>query len=394
MDDLNPKNQPKGASQDTPQTELKVNAPQQPQRPRGKRISGAEQKRRRKARLAQLSQTGPTSSSNAAISRDPTTIESQAPSATSDQVGKRVDKSMKRQRSDTSTPTPPPKKKGRPQPQPTAGSSKAAHTHNRSYKEAAERQLRVAVIDTNNPVGKLSANQAEMVKNELAKIIDQLFYATESTTPAPTFKGWRYSGEILRISCENNYSLEWFKKVVSDLPPLWEAAHLKVVQEDCLQRLRKAAIWIPEEPEDLEVVKRRLEWQNPWANVGSWCVFHTAVNDQPPGRLIVFGIGEADQANLNARGGKLNYRFSSLKVKVRNPAKPVGASTSAQPQKEPQQLPQEQLSEEKEASPPRLPRQPMVSECSNLSSSPGPITNWDEFANLEALLESESSNAE
>ena len=225
-----------------------------------------------------MGQTVPEATSKASTSRDPTLTKRQAPRANSGRAGKRAGGEKKRQRSDGSTPTQPPAKKGRPQPQPKAGVSKAEAPRKHSYKQAAERQL------------------------NLANVLDQHLFTLKGTTVASTFRGWRYSGEILRISCEDSHSLEWLKEVVGNLPQLWEAAHLKVVQEDCLPRLRKAAIWVPGKPDDLVAVKRRLEVQNSWAKVGSWCLFHTAVKDQPQGRLIVFGIEEEDQANLIARG--------------------------------------------------------------------------------------------
>ncbi|KAK5648130.1 hypothetical protein RI129_003022 [Pyrocoelia pectoralis] len=394
MDNVTTTPIPKGASQDTPQTQLQVTKPQLNKTKKSKRISGAEQKRRKKARLAQMGQTGPTPSSKPTTSRGTAPTRRQAPRANSDQAGQRVGEGKKRQRSDDSTPTQPPTKKGPTQPEPKAGSSKAEPPRNLSYKQAVERQLRVAIIDSNNPLGKLTANQAGMVQSHLAKVLDQHLFALTGATLAPTFRGWRYSGEILRISCDNNHSLEWLKKAVGNLPPLWEAAHLMVVQEDCLPRLCRAAIWVPGEPEDLVVVRQRLETQNSWARVGSWCVFHTAVKDQPQGRLVVFGIEEMDQTNLIARGGRLGYGFSTLKVKVSNPTKPEVASTSVQPpQPQHPQLPQEQLPEATIASPPRLRRQPVASACSSVSNSPGPFSNWEEFANIKALLETDSNDA-
>ncbi|KAK5642549.1 hypothetical protein RI129_008716 [Pyrocoelia pectoralis] len=158
-----------------------------------------------------------------------------------------------------------------------------------------------------------------MVQDHLAKILDQYLFSSTGEFQVPTFKGWRYSDDILRISCENIHSLEWLKKVVGNLPPLWEGAHLKVVQEDQISKIHRVALWISGEPEEFAIVKERLEVQNSWTDIDNWRVFHTSLKENPTGRLIIFGVGEETHAKLIAKGGKLNYKFSSLKLKLTNP---------------------------------------------------------------------------
>ncbi|KAJ3643255.1 hypothetical protein Zmor_025979 [Zophobas morio] len=99
-----------------------------------------------------------------------------------------------------------------------------------SYREVAASHLRVAVINVHHPLGKLTANQVEMVQNCLMGALDrQLQQYLASGRQAATFRGIKYTGEILRRTSEDEISLEWLKQTVRSLIPLWEAAQLNVV---------------------------------------------------------------------------------------------------------------------------------------------------------------------
>ena len=78
-----------------------------------------------------------------------------------------------------------------------------------SYREVAASHLRVAVIDVQHPLGKLTADQVEMVQNGLMGALDrQLEQCLASKRQAATISSIKYSGELLRITCEDEMSLE------------------------------------------------------------------------------------------------------------------------------------------------------------------------------------------
>lgn len=158
-----------------------------------------------------------------------------------------------------------------------------------------------------------------MVQNGLQRILveDITAPSTSAAPQAPTFRGMHYSGEILRVTCEDAGSRKWLEQAVSRLGNLWDNCSLKVVRADQLPRLARVTIWVRGPPEEQAVALALLAAQNPWAEVGKWLSFFEMTQEQPPGRLLVKGVPEETAKEINSRGGRLSYKFSSLRVKVR-----------------------------------------------------------------------------
>ncbi|CAH1109587.1 unnamed protein product [Psylliodes chrysocephalus] len=93
-----------------------------------------------------------------------------------------------------------------------------------SYKDAAKSHLKVAIIDKDNPYGKITTEREILVKKtpmvELDKII---LSASCSKTNPPTFRSWSHSGEIIRVTCDDDLTLEWLKTKVPTIKT-WEGA--------------------------------------------------------------------------------------------------------------------------------------------------------------------------
>lgn len=348
--------------QSSPQTEghslvgpSQINPSSGWKKPRRGRISGAEAKRRRKAREEEARAAAAAHSSEHATPplEQPTHIrraeqprgvppsgrKAEHPKGLPPQ--KRVDHLQdgtpkKRNRSGTSSEaTPRDPKRARQGPGPGAAPPI-------SYREAALSHLRVAIIDKDNPYGKMSKDREVLVKRTLGGELDKIILSTpapDKTIKPPTFRSWTYAGEIIRVFCEDEYTLGWLTDTVGGLRP-WEGASLAVVPVDKLPRLTKATLWIPLEAEsdheEKEVVVRRLAGQNPMLSVGKWCVFHHEAKVEPRGHLLVFGIGDEDMETLRARSMRVNYIFQSLTLKARpdRPAEQVDAEvppTNVQP---------------------------------------------------------------
>lgn len=241
---------------------------------------------------------------------------------------KGVPPSKKRNRSGTSSEPPREHKRVKHGPRP----SDAPTT---SYKDATLSHLKVAIIDKDNPYGKIPKAKEVLVKKALTGELDKFIFSTpgSSTSRPPVFRSWTYSGEIVRIVCEDENTLEWLTKSVASLRP-WESAALAVVRLDQLPRLTKAALWIPVEPEsdreEKEVVVSRLAGQNPTVNVRRWCLFHHEAKEDPRGLLLVFGIGDEDIQILRARSMRLHYLFQSLVLKIK-PEKPTNEEVGPPP---------------------------------------------------------------
>lgn len=314
------------------------------------RISGAQQRKRQKARLAQVrAETGPHTGQQAGPSRGVATAKprGEVPQQ-KNRPGVKFTTGAASRISGSGASQPRPAGKGRPtqhtpskkrvrsdgsEPSPTIRKRPRDSTNQptMSYKEAVNKHLRVAIIDWLNPLGKLNETQEGLVK---AKLFEALDSSIERGDSVPTFSSWRHSGEILRITCEDESSLTWLERTVKKLPELWKGARLDVVQVDDLPRLTKATIWFPDEKGPTDQIIRRLTAQNTDLEVSKWCIFHDAPDDTAGGRLLVFGISREDVKVLQGRGGRINYGFTSLPVKTKaeeSPPDPTEGGTGKSP---------------------------------------------------------------
>ncbi|CAH1100208.1 unnamed protein product [Psylliodes chrysocephalus] len=145
-----------------------------------------------------------------------------------------------------------------------------------SYKDAATSPLKVAIIDKDNPYGKITTKREILVKKiPMGELDKTILSASCSKTKPPIFRSWSRSGEITRVTCDDDLTLEWPKTKVPALKT-WEGATLAVVRMDELPKLTKASLWIPGEAQadldEKEVVLRRLKGQKQtymWRNGAS-----------------------------------------------------------------------------------------------------------------------------
>ncbi|CAH1113930.1 unnamed protein product [Psylliodes chrysocephalus] len=99
-----------------------------------------------------------------------------------------------------------------------------------SYKDAATSNLKIAIIDKDNPYGKITTKREVLVKKTLMGELDKtILSASCSKTKPPTFRSWSYSGEIIRVTYDDDLTLEWLKTKVPTLKT-WEGATLVAVR--------------------------------------------------------------------------------------------------------------------------------------------------------------------
>ncbi|XP_071055149.1 uncharacterized protein [Onthophagus taurus] len=187
-----------------------------------------------------------------------------------------------------------------------AGKSSTDPKSNAAYKDALLVHLKVAVINGLNPLGKLSEAEAEKIRMELTnKLVGQICGDIPGTnTPTPTFSSMVYVGQILKITCNDNSSLDWLKANVALLPPL-EGVKLSVVKEVDLPSMSRVQIWLPTYDVDLksqEDILRVLAGQNKHLDIANWCLFRHEKIDKSQGRLLVFGVAKKDAEWLKANG--------------------------------------------------------------------------------------------
>ncbi|CAH1102155.1 unnamed protein product [Psylliodes chrysocephalus] len=100
----------------------------------------------------------------------------------------------------------------------------------------------------------------------MGEVDKTILSASCSKIKPTTFRSWTYSGEIIKVTCDDDPTLEWLKIKVPT-SKTWERATPAVVRMDKLSKLTKAYLWIPGEAQadldEKEDVLRRLKGQNP-----------------------------------------------------------------------------------------------------------------------------------
>lgn len=283
-----------------------------------KRPSGAEVKRRRKARELESRVTSATTAGGAdKAPQRPQTLGARAYQPQPSRMVEARPSQPKRQRSATSSePTPRGAKRAR---QEAQGKS-APRSFKSDYKGAITSHLKVAVINGCNQLGKLDEKEAEAIRVHLTEQLVELVCnkKPDDNTPSPTFSSMVYAGQILKIDCTDDLSLEWIKATISKLPPI-EGLQPNVIREKDLPTLSRVQIWIPRVGVDVrshEDTLRMLAGQNKHLDVANWCLFRHEQMADPPGRLFVFGVGLKDATWLKANEGKLYYLFNTLRARV------------------------------------------------------------------------------
>ncbi|CAH1115235.1 unnamed protein product [Psylliodes chrysocephalus] len=175
--------------------------------------------------------------------------------------------------------------------------------------DTATSHLKVAIIDKDNSYGKITTEREILVKKTLMGELDKtILSASCSKTKPPTFRSWTHSGEIIRVTCDDELRLEWLKTKVPTLKT-WEGATLAVVRMDELQKLTKASLWITGE------VQADLDEKEP-------TVPEKRTIDYPPARKLrgvtrdhpLPTFGGRDGPNFNGRPGSNKRVLKRLNV--------------------------------------------------------------------------------
>lgn len=301
--------------------------------PHKKRLSGAALRRRARARAA-ANAVADTASKNSSTGKGANTsiptLQANKKTMPRGNTLPGTNNNKKRVRSSTSTPSPISMGKRAKPVAPTPPS-----THGISYGEAIKSHLRVAIINRTNLTGKLEPDQAGLVQAALNEELDKNLFSSDKLPLH--FYGWSYAGEILRISCRDDTSLNWLNKTVLALKPLWEGAKLEVRQADKLIKLTKVRLWIPGAGRaelTTQKVIQRLATQNPDYAVKEWCVFHSAATSSPGGLLLIVGVPEPEAERINSEGGRIYHGFDSIKFVNTNSSKREKSEEDASPPSE------------------------------------------------------------
>lgn len=89
-----------------------------------------------------------------------------------------------------------------------------------SYKDATLSLLKVTIVDKDNPYWITPKGKEDLVKKFLKGKLDKIHLSTPTNdTKSPVFHSWTHSGKIIRVTCEDNYTLDWLTKSVDNQNP-------------------------------------------------------------------------------------------------------------------------------------------------------------------------------
>lgn len=205
-------------------------------------------------------------------------------------------------------------KRQRSQDETTPSKSAPKKAKTASYSEITKSDLTVAVIDSSNADGEISAKNWKKVEVGLASVFLEVLKENPGTVPTCRDAGW-HQGRAKLISCADSRSLDLYKIAISKLGNLWEGATLKVVNRNEIPHRPRSRTWIPAEPSEPETVMAIIKCSNPQLPVDNWKLvrLEEAKGDSRQAMLV---LNKESLGILAKSRGVISYGFSSITLKI------------------------------------------------------------------------------
>lgn len=188
-----------------------------------------------------------------------------------------------------------------------------------SYAKVARRsvmdELCYAVIDLNNPSGKILAVQRQLLEEALfGCILKYVMEADDASTIQ--INSHRFSTDVFMLQLASDSCIEILRNLVKDMPAPWEGAKLALVSKAEIPSLTKSSCFIKGQGGKLatEEIFKILGKQNKELNVGNWDTFHR--KESPEGTLLIVGMDHKSMASLKKTKGKAFFIFQAVYFKV------------------------------------------------------------------------------
>src|SRR6202012_6237437 len=101
--------------------------------------------------------------------------------------------------------------------------------------------------------------------------------------------------------CLDKLAADWLTTTVMK-PDFFPGQNLCIVRAENLKpkiaKLLKVTVWVPGQPEDFEVLTKRIGRVNPTLQTSEWVKFKSEENDN--GQLVSFGMPEAHLTPMEA----------------------------------------------------------------------------------------------
>lgn len=184
----------------------------------------------------------------------------------------------------------------------------------RSYAQAANASLNVAI--TCERTGIIGKDVSDKVLAAIQKRIVVEACSPTPDSPGPAFNSKpQFTGGVLKLWCNNDHTLGWLKKTISDWS-LSTNTTLVVRSQTEIQKRVRAGIVIPDEHgvyEDTTNIGRALGYQNPWVDVKRWILVRS--DKQNAAWFVVLGVPEDQIPTLMAAERRLAIGVGSVYMK-------------------------------------------------------------------------------
>lgn len=205
--------------------------------------------------------------------------------------------------------------------------------------------LKMQII--NDPNG-IDIDQLQTIETKLMEELD-IYLATDPTS-APTYTSSFRNG-ILKMFCSDTFSVEWLKKVIDNMSPLWEGANIKCepmygnstndidhrnprrngninrIKRQTAPRRPTIRFFVPNgvKQPTFETVVKKLQLQNRPLDTSGWIAWRA--EEKEDGMFYHVSVEESDIEVIRTKSSRLFYCFTKLKINL--PKVPNGEGTNA-----------------------------------------------------------------
>lgn len=183
-------------------------------------------------------------------------------------------------------------------------------------KRAATDELCYAVIDRNNPTGKIPSAQRQCLEEAInTRIMDYILEADEDATKIQV-NSYNFTMDVLMLQLASKTGIDILRKLVEEIPAPWEGAKLALVNRADIPSLTKSSVFIKGwgSKFSAEQVLKVLGKQNRGLVVEKWEIFHR--EETQTGTLIVVGIDQDSMTHLKQSNGKAFFVSQAVYFKV------------------------------------------------------------------------------
>lgn len=208
---------------------------------------------------------------------------------------------------------------------PTAKKAKTHVVANKSFAEVARDRIIIAVLDQNDPEGKIPKDQWKWVQFALTTVALDVLCSNPGPPPSCTDAGW-YQGQIKMIACDDERSVVLYKAAVSMIGEVYPGAKLIAVDKKDIPSRPRARVWIPAALTEPGKIMQLIKTCNPSLPIDNWRFLKIEDSSsektnvpEPEKRAtmqVLLSISN-DSLDLLAKcNGVVNYGFGKVTIKV------------------------------------------------------------------------------